>query len=187
MGMGNKVIMEDRLFYVADEYGNADQQQEAGHGLYMNDTRFLSHYQLRINDEQPQLLGSGTSSSYMLTTFLKHEVKDVGAVEVKRSSLLYAGRLYEQLQLTNYFLTEQSIKLTLKFDADFQDMFIVRRYRTGDVGELLETNVNVSSMQLRYMGKDQQLRTTDIHWSGEPKLHQEEQMLEYRMQLAPGE
>jgi len=185
--MGNKVIMEDRLFYVTDEHGNADQQQEAGHGLYMKDTRFLSHYQLRINDEQPELLGSGTSSSYMLTTLLKHEVKDVGAVEVKRSTLLWNGKLHEQLQLTNYFLSEQNVKLSLQFDADFQDMFIVRRYRTGEVGERIESKVNDSSMQLSYRGKDELLRVTEIHWSGEPRLIKEEQMLEYTLQLAPGE
>lgn len=185
--MSNKVIMEDSLFYVTDAYGNADQQQEAGHGLYMKDTRFLSHYQLRVNDELPQLLGSGSSESYMLTTLLKHEVKDVGAIELKRSSFIHDGVLHEQLLVTNYFLTSQSIKLTLQFDADFQDMFIVRRYRTGEVGERLETAYRNNSLQLQYMGRDEQLRRTLVYWQGEPIVHQQEQMLEYQLSLAAGE
>lgn len=185
--MSNKVIMEDSLFYVTDAYGNADQQQEAGHGLYMKDTRFLSHYQLRVNDELPQLLGNGSSESYMLTTLLKHEVKDVGAIELKRSSFIHDGVLHEQLLVTNYFLTSQSIKLTLQFDADFQDMFIVRRYRTGEVGERLETAYHNNSLQLQYMGRDEQLRRTLVYWQGEPIVHQQEQMLEYQLSLAAGE
>ncbi|GIP18950.1 hypothetical protein J40TS1_45920 [Paenibacillus montaniterrae] len=185
--MSNKVIMEDSLFYVTDAYGNADQQQEAGHGLYMKDTRFLSHYQLRVNDELPQLLGSGSSESYMLTTLLKHEVKDVGAIELKRSSFIHDGVLHEQLLVTNYFLTSQSIKLTLQFDADFQDMFIVRRYRTGEVGERLETVYRNNSLQLQYMGRDEQLRRTLVYWQSEPIVHQQEQMLEYQLSLAAGE
>ncbi|MCM3635045.1 amylo-alpha-1,6-glucosidase [Paenibacillus camelliae] len=185
--MSNKVIMEGALFYVTDSYGNVDPKLEAGHGLYMKDTRFLSHYELRINDQLPELLESSVSESYLLTTMLKHEVKDVGAVEIKRSSFLHDNVMHEQLLVTNYFLSPQQVKLTLQFDGDFQDMFIVRRYRTGEVGQRMDTTYNGKMMQLQYVGKDEQIRKTSIHWDGSPEVRQSEQLLQYTLDLAPGE
>src|SRR5690606_38911017 len=185
--MSNKVIMEGALFYVTDSYGNVDPKLEAGHGLYMKDTRFLSHYELRINDQLPELLESSVSESYLLTTMLKHEVKDVGAVEIKRSSFLHDNVMHEQLLVTNYFLSPQQVKLTLQFDGDFQDMFIVRRYRTGEVGQRMDTTYHGKMMQLQYVGKDEQIRKTSIHWDGSPEVRQSEQLLQYTLDLAPGE
>ncbi|MGI2293326.1 amylo-alpha-1,6-glucosidase [Paenibacillus sp. GXUN7292] len=184
--MSNKVLMEHPLFYVTDQYGNADSRQDLGHGLYMKDTRFLSHYELRINGEQPELLGEGTTESYMQTTILKHEIKDCGAIEIKRSSYLYDGALREQLTLTNYFLTEQPIKLSVKFDADFQDMFIVRHYRSGEVGEKTAAVFKSNSMLLQYIGKDVQLRQTLIQWDGNPDVNEQEQELMYELTLEAG-
>jgi len=185
--MSNKVIMEDSLFYVTDSYGNVDQKQDAGHGLYMMDTRFLSHCELRINGQLPELLESSTSESYLLTSLLKHEEKDVGAIEIKRSSFIYEGVLYEQLLVTNYFLSQQQIKLTLQFDGDFQDMFIVRRYRTGEVGQRMGAVFSDHAMHLQYIGKDEQVRTTSIHWDGDPEVHESEQLLQYTLDFAAGE
>ncbi|MFC6333718.1 glycogen debranching N-terminal domain-containing protein [Paenibacillus septentrionalis] len=185
--MSNKVIMEQPLFYVTDTYGNVDPQHDEGLGLYLQDTRFLSSYKLLINDEQPELLGDGSSASYMLQTLLKHETKDTGAIEIKRNSFLYEGVLHEQLTLTNYFLSKQNVKLTLQFDADFQDMFLVRRYRTGEVGARLDTLYKPSHMVLQYMGKDDVLRQSYIHWDGNPTIDQEKQQLEYTLSLDAGE
>lgn len=186
MAGSDKVIMEGPLFYATDAYGNAG-EGEAGHGLYMDDTRFLSLCELLVDGRRPELLGSADGESYVLTTLLKHEEKDVGAIEIERTSFIHEGALHEQLTVTNYFPEKRTINLTLRFDADFQDMFIVRRYRTGETGSRQATQAIPGGMLLRYLGLDDKWRRTRIQWEGTPVAAEAEQTIQYSLTLAAGE
>ena len=50
-------VLEGNSFLVADDQGDVSGGSQ---GLYYNDTRYLSRWQLTLNGERPQLLSSNT-------------------------------------------------------------------------------------------------------------------------------
>src|SRR5947208_9832848 len=63
----NKVlaVKEGETFFYSDVTGNLDDRREFGLGLYHRDTRFLSHFRMRIADRDPVLLSSSSERAYM--------------------------------------------------------------------------------------------------------------------------
>lgn len=93
-----------------------------------------------VDGQKPSLLSSAGDKSYIASIRLMKEAKDDGAIEVLRERFIYDGVLYERMELTNYFTYDSNIEFAVAFDADFQDMFLVRKYRTGEVGAMEEPN-----------------------------------------------
>ncbi|KIL34206.1 amylo-alpha-1,6-glucosidase [Cohnella kolymensis] len=162
--MDYRVIKEGDLFFLTDVNGDINGNDDAGHGLYTKDTRFLSRMELFIDGEKPTLLASNADKSYFASIRLMKVSKDEGAIEILRERYIYDGILYERVSLTNYFPRAVSCDFAAAFDADFQDMFIVRKYRTGDVGEIIGREIGERGMSIRYQGKDDILRETQIEW-----------------------
>ncbi|HZG75984.1 MAG TPA: glycogen debranching N-terminal domain-containing protein, partial [Paenibacillus sp.] len=178
-------IKEGALFYVGDERGDLVPETEQGHGLYREDTRFLSGLRLLVDGTAPVLLGAHTEKSYVLSRTLMTETKDRGATEIRRETFLYGGAFYERLAVTNYYLEHRQVELSLQVDADFQDMFLVRKYRTGEVGHLLAPVTDARSVTLRYVGKDELERRTTIRWDGEAAVSEDGKRLAFSFSLEP--
>lgn len=174
------------MFYVSDALGDAAPETELGHGLYWKDTRFLSRLALRIDRERPTLLGSQARKSYLLSRTMMRETKDRGAAEIRRETFLYGGVLYERMTVTNYYLEPRDVELTVELDADFQDMFLVRKYRTGEVGHPLPSDADRQSVTLRYVGKDALERRTTIRWDRQAVVSADGKRLTFSLALAPG-
>lgn len=162
--MDYRVIKEGDLFFLTDLNGDINGNDDAGHGLYTKDTRFLSRMELFIDGEKPTLLASKADKSYVATIRLMKVSKDEGAIETVRERFIYKGILYERVSLRNFFPRAVSCDFAAAFDSDFQDMFIVRKYRTGDVGEIVARDIGERGMSIRYQGKDDILRETHIEW-----------------------
>jgi len=165
--MDYRVIKEGELFMLSELNGDIGRDNEQGHGLYAQDTRFLSRFELEVDGAKPVLLSSAGDKSYVASFRLIKEVKDEGAIEVTRDRFIYNGRLYERIAFTNYFPREIAFDASVSFDADFQDMFLVRKYRTGDVGKMEGVVVQDQEMTFRYLGADQVIRQTRISWDAE--------------------
>src|SRR5207245_1160777 len=65
-------IKEGETFFYSDVTGNLDDRREFGLGLYHRDTRFLSHFRMRIADRDPVLLSSSSERAYMAYVDLPH-------------------------------------------------------------------------------------------------------------------
>ncbi len=181
-------IKEGALFYVSDERGDLVPETEQGHGLYRKDTRFLGELRLLVNGESPALLGTHSEKSYVLSRTLTVETKDRGAVEIRRESFLYGGAFYERLAVTNYYLEHTVVELSLAMDADFQDMFLVRKYRTGEVGYRQAPVTDAPrSVTLRYVGKDALERRTTMRWDEEAVVDADGKRLVFALSLQPGQ
>ncbi|CAM4487026.1 amylo-alpha-1,6-glucosidase [Paenibacillus phoenicis] len=162
--MDYRVIKEGELFMLSGLNGDIGRHNEQGFGLYAQDTRFLSRFELEVDGGKPVLLSSAGDKSYVASFRLIKEAKDDGAIEVTRDRFIYNGRLYERIALTNYFPREIAFDVSVSFDADFQDMFLVRKYRTGEVGKVEGVVVGDQNMTFRYLGADQETRQTRIAW-----------------------
>ncbi|PAD78233.1 amylo-alpha-1,6-glucosidase [Paenibacillus campinasensis] len=162
--MEYRVIKEGDLFFLTGLDGDIAQGNEQGHGLYTKDTRFLSRMEVFVDGQKPSLLSSAGDKSYIASIRLMKEAKDDGAIEVLRERFIYDGVLYERMELTNYFTYDSNIEFAVAFDADFQDMFLVRKYRTGEVGAMEGTQFGERELTFSYVGADQMRRQTRITW-----------------------
>lgn len=185
--MDYNVIKEGDLFLVTEKNGDILFNNNSGYGLYTKDTRFLSRMEFFVNGEKPTLLSSEADKSYLGTIHLMQDKKDVGAIELVRNRFINQGVLYERVSLINYFPKNIKIDFSAIFDADFQDMFIVRGFRTGEVGQKLATEYQKQKMVINYRGVDQLNRQTRINWDQPETSINEEGQVSFSFDLAPKE
>ncbi|WP_175989480.1 amylo-alpha-1,6-glucosidase [Bacillus sp. Marseille-Q1617] len=171
--MNYRVIKENNLFLLTDEQGDIVSNHSYGLGLYKNDTRFLSKFNVRINKEKPILLHSDGSENYMSTILSTnpHQEEDGSlilwreSIEIERKRFIYDDVLYETVTAKNYYPKPVTFDLNVEIDADFNDMFIVRGFQTGDVGKRTGQTVDEDSLTFHYEGADDIQRATRVQWT----------------------
>jgi glycogen debranching enzyme len=180
--MDYRVIKENDLFLLTDIKGNIPENHPYGLGLYTKDTRFLSKLDLRINDEEPILLYSDAAENYVATILLTnpHMEKDGElilwreSVEIERKRFIYEGVLYETIKLKNYYPKPVQFEISVHMDVDFADMFIVRGFQTGTVGQCTGKTIEGNSFMFHYEGVDGVKRATKVIWNRQAKLASEQ-------------
>ncbi|RJE88300.1 amylo-alpha-1,6-glucosidase [Paenibacillus sp. 1011MAR3C5] len=185
--MNNCVMKEGDLFCLTGPSGDMSGGSEEGYGLYTRDTRFLSEMELKVNGEPPLLLSSHLDRSYYTKLRLMNQTKDVGAMEIVRERYIHKGSLHEQITVTNFFPDARPADIDMLFGADFQDMFLVRRYRTGEVGHISQTSYDQEAITLQYSGKDGMERFIHIQWDSEPAEVKEDGHVRFYRILQPRE
>jgi len=158
-------------FVVADAHGDI---RGAGDGLFVNDTRVLSLFRLRLCGYQPSLLGASLSQDNIVFTAnlsnRGHPEEGVphGVVHIERSRFLWENRMFERIRLTNYWNRPLSLAVELQFDADFRDMFEVRGSKRSRRGEVQDAVVGGRSVWFRYEGLDGVSRESVVTFSETP-------------------
>jgi glycogen debranching enzyme len=155
-------LVTDTLGNIAGCLGD---DTNASMGLFCHDTRFLSRLELQINGHSPVLLSSTADKGFALSVLCTNPSMDGGArleggdklepdVEVDGSvifdfaplradtlginrELVLNGALFEELTVSNYSTSSIRFQLSLSFDADFVDLFVVRGYGRKNKGKLL--------------------------------------------------
>jgi glycogen debranching enzyme len=190
-----RVIKENDLFFLTDDKGNIPQENSYGLGLYTKDTRFLSKFDIKINGQDPILLSSSADENYMAKILLTNpHMEEDGelilwreSVEIERKRLIYDGVLYETLQLKNYYPKPVEFEVSVHVDADFTDMFIVRGFQSGDVGERTGEEVTDRSLSYFYRGTDEVERATKIQWDRDAVSVKKEGEVAFKFCLNHGE
>ena len=75
-----------------------------------------------------------------------------GVIHIERTRLLWEGRLYEQLTLTNYGEHDVPAPLRFGFATDFADIFEVRDIRGWKRGRMLPPRLDDAAVTLGYEG-----------------------------------
>jgi len=176
-------------FLLADALGDI---QGSDDGLFTNDTRVLSRFELEIAGRRPSLLGAAINrDNTLFTTHLTNRPLAAlgegaipqGVIHIERTRFLWAGGLYERLQFTNFSGYDTQLPLKLTFAADFSDIFEVQGQVRKARGEMLAPLVSERGVELSYRGLDAQLRTMKIEFSLQPQAisqHQAEFLIELR-------
>jgi glycogen debranching enzyme len=156
-------LVTDTLGNIAGAIGD---DANASMGLFCCDTRFLSRLELQINGHSPVLLSSTAEKGFALSVLCTNPRMDAGArleeggdklepdaqsngsavssfaplradtVGINREIVLN-GALFEELTVCNYSTSSIRFQLSLSFDADFVDLFVVRGYGRKNKGQLL--------------------------------------------------
>lgn len=98
-------------------------------GLYAHDTRFLSCFSLRLSGHEPMPLGADTFENTVSSFYGRSAAAPglaEGAISVVRDRMVQQG-LHEDISLLNHTAEAVQVRLELRFDADFADVFEIRR------------------------------------------------------------
>lgn len=170
--MNYRVIKENDLFLMTDKSGDIPDNDQSGLGLYTRDTRFLSRMEIRINNQRPILLSSAADENYISTIRLTNpHMEEDGklilwreSVEIERTRFIYEGALYETFKLTSYYPKAIQFDFSVLLDADFIDMFVIRGFQHGKLGNKTGERSASGERVISYLGADELLRETKVKW-----------------------
>ena len=188
-------IKEGETFLYSDVSGNLDDRREYGHGFYHRDTRFLSHFRMKISGRDPILLSSSSERAYMSYVDLTNpELYGNGDPAVRQQTLnirrvrAINGRLFERIRIKNYNAYAVGLTVSFSMAADFADIFQVRGFRIDGRGHVEPPATDGSRAEFSYRGIDGITRKTLIAFDPEPhglEVVGDQVMAEFTLQLAP--
>ncbi len=167
-------LKDANTFLLADALGDI---QGSDDGLFSNDTRMLSRFELVIAGRPPSLLGAAISQDNTLFTAhltnlplpaLGERSIPQGVIHIERSRFLCESRLFERLRLTNFNDLDAQVPLKLSFAADFVDIFEVQGHVRRERGKYLPPVVDGRTVRLAYRGRDDLVRSTQMEFFPPP-------------------
>jgi glycogen debranching enzyme len=172
-----RVLKYGDTFAVFNRYGDIEAFAPSQFGLFHAESRHLSRFAMRLNQQQPLLLSSTIRED---NAFLSVDLTNLdsplngeedlprGTVHIFRSQFLREASCYGHLRLLNYGLQPVRASLVFQFDADFADIFEVRGTKRQRKGRRLLDQVEGDAVVLSYKGLDGVVRCTRLVFSPTP-------------------
>ncbi len=173
-----RTIKNGDTFGVFDHGGDILSVPGGTDGLYHRDTRHLSRFELTLGGVQPLLLSSALGAdNVMLTSDLSNaSMSDLGApaleqgvIHVQRSLFLGDAACHGRIAVRNFGYTRHRVRLELRFEADFSDLFEVRGMHRERRGDRLPAALAQGGVALSYRGLDSLVRTTRLAFEPAPQ------------------
>ncbi len=173
-----RILKHDDIFAVFDQ--NGDTLTEAGNpsGIFFHDTRYLSELLLTVDGARPILLSSTIRDDNATLTcdltnpdFYNRDgdlVYGHDLLHVRRSRFLWNAACYERIAIRNFDDKPRNLRLAVKFDSDFADLFEVRGNKRSKKGSLRQPQVAADTVMLGYVGLDEKLRQTRLRFAPKP-------------------
>jgi len=171
-----RVMKQGDSFGVFDQFGDIVPIEGGEQGFYHDGTRFLSRLELLLGTRRPLFLSSTISEDNVAFTadltnpdILRDGRVAVarGEIHIFRSRVLAPDGFVECIRVTNHALQPVSVPLTVRFDADFADVFEVRGTRRPRRGRRLPDTSGQDNL-CAYVGLDDVERRTHLRWAGPP-------------------
>jgi glycogen debranching enzyme len=173
-----RTIKSGDTFGVFDHGGDILSLLGGTDGLYHRDTRHLSRFDLALGGARPLLLSATLGAdNVMLTSDLSNAsatdlgsvAVDQGVLHIQRSLFLGDATLHQRLVIRNFAFVRHRVRLELRFDADFADLFEVRGMHREHRGERLAPAMKPDSVTLAYRGLDSMFRSTRLSFEPAPQ------------------
>lgn len=173
-----RTLKQGETFAVLDTYGDIGTFGETPEGVFMRDTRYLSLYEMRIEGQRPLLLGSVIQNdNAALTVDLANPDIVVGGktvfprdvIAIDRTKLLWDGTCYERIGFRSYDDRPRTFRVTIRFDADFRDLFEVRGAKRDGRGRRADRVVDPTLFEYLYTGLDGVQRRTRLEFDPAPR------------------
>jgi glycogen debranching enzyme len=189
------VLKRGESFLVSDRHGDFPAHFEGELGFYHAGTRYLRWLELHVNGERPLLLGAEIANNndsirVALTNADLH--RPTGELVAPRNTLhfdrevtLADAQLRHVLTLATFHDAPCELTLELIFNTDFRDVFEVRGMHRAERGELLPEDRDRDTVRLRYRGRDDIVRTTEVMFEPPPVVIAANRAV-YRLNLPPG-
>ena len=140
-------ILEGDTFVVCDRRGDVIPSGHEPHGLFLQDTRFLSCWRLTVDGSSPQVLSTDDVNYFSAQFFLAPPVEshyDQASFSIMRRRSVGYG-FHEDIAVLNHTAEPLDLDLQIEADADFADLFEVKdalrkkgeHYRSATAGRLV--------------------------------------------------
>ena len=158
-----RVLKHADTFGIFDRRGNIRPLGFEEHGVYYQGTRFLSQSDFTINGKAPLLLSSNVKedNDFLVVDLTNPDIKDAkgsfierGTVHFVRTIFLWDGRYFERMRVSNFGQQTVTFLLSMKYGADYRDIFEVRGIPRKKRGTLLEAQTGADALILGYQGLD---------------------------------
>src|SRR5215831_13989855 len=190
-----RTLKHNDTFIVVDAHGDIGASAGGPDGLFHNDTRFLSRFEILINGMELLLLGSNLRDDNAVLKvdltnpdifFDKRLILEKDTLHIDRTIFLWRGTAFQRLALRNYGARAVNLAVSLSFDSDFADLFEVRGTRRARRGVAVRQVTAPDEVTFTYTGLDCVVRTTALHFDPAP-VKIAETAASYHLALTPGE
>jgi len=121
-------VLDGNEFVVSDRQGDLEATPTENHGLFLDDTRFLSRWVLTVNGLRPKLLSVDDVAYFKVQFFAAVATGTVyvdSHLSVVRQRAVGRG-FSEDITLTNHSRKRMELEVRLEAAADFADLFEVK-------------------------------------------------------------
>ena len=190
-----RTLKHGDAFAVLDSSGDIGTIADTAEGLFYRDTRYLSHYELRIEGKRPLLLSSSMhEDKSALSVALANPDIDLGehgrvprdTIFLERTKFVWNAVCYERVSIKNYDRTRRRLRLDVLFDADFHDLFEVRGTKRRQHGRHMAHPHRPDRAEFRYEGLDGIERRTVLSFTPAPK-RLDSKRATFEVELGPDE
>ncbi|MEB3322975.1 MAG: glycogen debranching N-terminal domain-containing protein [Synechococcaceae cyanobacterium] len=183
------VLKDGETFAMLDARGEISPETHPDSGIFHRGARHVSRLQLLLWERPPAVLSStergemGLHVSHLCNEAAGEAAPSHGGVHLERSTVLTPTSCVQQLSFTSYEAGGLTMPLTLRFDADFRDIFEVRGVERRERGRSVHRTAPSSLVRL-YGGLDGENRSTLLRLGGEVETVGEDH-LSLRLHLEP--
>ena len=166
--MERHVLKENELVMVSDEIGDMPEGRRRL-GLYYRDMRYLSIFEMTVNEQRPRLLSASSEQNYVCDIQMANPTIELAAgttalartISIRRSRFIKDG-FHERISFYNHNTFPVPIQFTLTFGSDFCDIFEVRGWERERRGQIDRPRFTDSRLVLSYLGLDGVERRTEV-------------------------
>jgi glycogen debranching enzyme len=172
------VIKNRNIYFLSRQDGSLPLTEDHGFGLYYDDCRYLSGYQLKMGDGQARVLvadaSQGLSAVYQFTNpeiekdGQTHARMDEVNVTWRRHIDARRCRMGESLRFMNNGRDRNELPLSLTFRCDFRDLFAIRGLWPRQPGELRDPEWHDGVLIFGYAGADDVYRSLHVRFDPPP-------------------
>ncbi|MCK4260155.1 MAG: amylo-alpha-1,6-glucosidase [Halanaerobiales bacterium] len=168
------VLKENKMFMICDSAGNIKEAKDTKHGIYYNDTRMVSYYELGFGEFEMKMLDASYAKNYQHVQFYTNNSYESengievpqNAIDIKKERCINDAFI-EKVTITNNNKLPVQLTLYLDIKLDFEDIFEIR----GDVEKPKRNVVHnkvKNGYEFHYKGLDGKTQTTYVVFNGLP-------------------
>lgn len=187
------ILRNDGISAVSQMSGEIDKERYPATGMYHADTRHLSRLLLSFSGVAPVLLDAREFGNSLTAIFTNSGLQGSNGEDaippqslILRRKRVLETAFVESLSVSNYCLQALDVELHVEFDADFEDIFVVRGLQRDEIPRPVRKSVQPGRVRFAYDGIDGVERSTLVQFRPRPD-QLEECRAAFHLHLEPRE
>ena len=175
--VNNLTLIDGKTFLSTTVAGDISPAGAPDVGFFHDDTRFLSHLELRVGGHRSVVLSASTEKTFAnqveltTSTITLRDSFDLpeNTIHLRREQLLANDQFYDRLTFENFNLVPVKLALEVSYAADFVDVFQVRGTARAEHGQYYKPIALRDEVIFVYRGLDNIFRQTSVKFSPPPE------------------
>jgi glycogen debranching enzyme len=190
-----RILKHGDTFAVLNHFGDIAGGRGSPDGLYHEDTRYLSELELYLNGDRPLLLSAnpGEDNALLTVDLANPDITEPDGrtlhrelIYINRRQFIWERAYNELVVLRNFDIEPHTVTLSLRFAADFVDVFEVRGQHRAKRGRQSAELLASDAVAFHYRGLDGIERDTHLRIEPAP-AHLDTSSAQFVLNLKGGE